>query len=598
LVTLRRTGDTQAVMTAYHVPASSHEDSPALDVLAYILGDTPSGHLYKALVEPKKAASAYGFNYSMREGGLLMFGATVRTENSLEEARDLVLRLPEEAAAGEFSGADVERARTALLKGIDLALRSPDRLGIRLSEFMAEGDWRLFFLLRDCLKTVTAADVKRVAAQYLKPGNRTTGLFYPTEKPDRAEIPPAPDVPALLRDFKGGATLAAGEAFDPSPENIDRRTIRAALKDGLKLALLPKKTRGSSVNVTLSLNMGSEESLKGLGAVPWLAGAMLMRGTLRHTRQQIADEFDRLKTRASISGGWALLETDRENLPAALRLAAEILREPSFPENEFVILQQESLASIEENRKQPEAIADNAFERHLRPYPPEDPRYTATPQEEIDRVKAADLAALKDFHKNFYGASSGQLALVGDFDPEAVKSLAGELFDGWVSAKPFKRLEKKYKPVEPVNISLEAPDKANANMMLGLNFPMRDDNPDYPALALANFMTGGGFLNSRLAVRIRQKEGLSYGVGCYLGVDAEDEVANFTAYAIFNPGNAEKLEKAFREELDRVISGGFTGDEVREAKSGWLQRRKMGRAQDNLLASRLSSNEYLGRTMA
>ena len=534
----------------------------------------------------------------MREGGLMMFGATVRTENSLEEARDIVLRLPEEAAAGDFNAVEVERARTALLKGIDLALRSPDRLGIRLSESMADGDWRLFFLQRDRLKAVTAADVKRAAARYLKPGNRTTGLFYPTEKPDRAEMPPVPDVPALVKDFKGGAALAAGEVFDPSPENIDRRTIRAALKDGLKLALLPKKTRGSSVNVVISLNLGSEESLKGLDAVPGLAGAMLMRGTLRHTRQQIEDEFDRLKTRASIGGGYATLETDRENLAAALRLTAEILREPSFPEDEFATLKQETLAYIEENRKQPESLANNAFERHLRPYPPEDTRYTATPEEEIGRVKAADLAALKAFHKDFYGASSGQFSAVGDFDPEAIKSLAGELFGGWVSAKPFKRLEDKYKPIEPVNISLEAPDKANANIMLGLNFPMRDDNPDYPALQLADFMIGGGFLNSRLAVRIRQKEGLSYGVGCYLRADAEDELGNFTAYAIFNPENAGKLEKAFREELDRVIYGGFTDAEVSEAKSGWLQQRKMSRAQDRRLASRLSSNEYLGRTMA
>ena len=254
LVTLRRPGDTQAVMTAYHAPASSHEDSAALGVLAYILGDTPSGRLYKALVEPKKAASAYGFNYSMREGGLMMFGATVRTENSLEEARDIVLRLPEEAAAGDFSAVEVERARTALLKGIDLALRSPDRLGIRLSESMADGDWRLFFLQRDRLKAVTAADVKRAAARYLKPGNRTTGLFYPTEKPDRAEMPPVPDVPALVKDFKGGAALASGEVFDPSPENIDSRTIRSALKDALILPLRPNNTPGPSLNVVIPPN--------------------------------------------------------------------------------------------------------------------------------------------------------------------------------------------------------------------------------------------------------------------------------------------------------------------------------------------------------
>ncbi|HNW44002.1 MAG TPA: pitrilysin family protein, partial [Elusimicrobiales bacterium] len=598
LVTLRRVGETQEVMAAYHVPATSHQDSGALDILSYILGDTPSGRLYKALVETKKAAAAYGFNYAMREGGMLIFGATVRKENSLEEARDIVIKLAEESGAGDFSAEDVERARTALLKNIDLALKSPDRLGVELSEYAAAGDWRLFFLQRDRLKTVTAADVKRVAAQYLRSSNRTTGLFYPTEKPDRAEIPPVPDVAAMVKDYKGGEALAAGEAFDPSPENIDGRTRHARLKDGLKLALLPKKTRGAAVQVTLTLKMGSESSLKGLATAQDMAGSMLMRGTLHHTRQQIEDEFDRLKTRANIYGGMVTLETDRANLAAALRLAAEVLREPSFPESEFATLKQESLADIEEQKSQPDAMASRAFSRQLSPYPQDDVRYTPTWEEEIERLKAADLAAAKAFHKDFYGASAGQLAVVGDFDPAELKALAEELFGGWVSVQPFQRLENKYKEIPPSKIMLETPDKANATALLGLNFALRDDNPDYPALLLADFMIGGGFLNSRLAVRIRQKEGLSYGVGSNLSASPLDENASFSGYAIFNPLNADKLEKAFREELARVSAEGFSADEVREAKAGWLQKRKMSRAQDRQLVSRLASNEYLDRTMA
>lgn len=598
LVTLRRPGDTQAVMTAYHVPSSAHEDSPALDVLAYVVGNTPAGRLYKALVETKKAAAAYGFNYAMREGGLMLFGAVVRLENPLDEVKETVLKLPEEAAASEISAEDVERAKTSMLKSIELTLRSPDRLGVGLSESMAEGDWRMFFLQRDRLKAVTPADVKRVAAKYLKPQNRTVGVFVPTDKPDRAEIPAAPDAAALVKDYKGGAALAAGEAFDPSPENIDRRTQRAVLSGGLKVAMLPKKTRGSSVNVTLTLNLGSEQALTGLGAVPEAVGEMLGRGTAKRTRQQIKDEFDRLKTKAKVEGGNVTLETDRANLAAAMRLAAEVIKEPSFPEAEFATMKQEWLAGIEESRKMPENMAQVAFKRHMEPRPADHPEYTPTPDEEIARVKALDLGGLKAFHRDFYGASAGQLAAVGDFDPAEFKALAEELFGGWKSATPFKRIDHKYEPRKPVNITLEAPDKANANMLAGLAFPMKDEHPDYPALVLADFMVGGGFLNSRLAVRIRQKEGLSYGVGCYVQAHPIDELGSLTAYAIYNPLNAEKLEKALREELHKAVAEGFTDKEVAEAKAGLLQRRKMGRAQDGPLAGRLSSNEYLGRTMA
>ncbi|HBE89418.1 MAG TPA: insulinase family protein [Elusimicrobia bacterium] len=598
LITLRRSGDTQEIIAAYHVPAASHPDSAALDVLGYILGDTPSGRLYKALVETKKAASAAGFSWALREGGVMMFLSTVRKGSSLDEARDILLRTVEESAAGEFAEADVERARTAMLKNVEMAMKSSERIATALSESIAAGDWRLFFIDRDRIKSVTPADVKRVAAHYLKPSNRTLGLFVPTEKPDRSEIPPMPDVQALVRDYKGGEAVSAGESFDSSPENIDARTVRRTLRNGMKLVMLPKKTRGSSVNVSLTLRKGSLETLRGLGEVPSFASDMLTRGTAKRTRQQVQDELDRIKTRARITGGSSSIETDAENLEAALRLAAEMLKEPAYPEKEFEVLKQETLAALEKQRGQPDFEAMNAWRRHMRPYPSDDPRYTATLDEQIAQVKAVTLEDLKAYHRDYYGASAGELALVGDFDPDKAAALAGELFGGWTAKKPYSRLVTEYQDIPAVDMPIETPDKANAQMYLGQAVKMRDDHPDYPAMTLANFITGGGFLSSRLAVRIRQKEGLSYGVGSSFSASSEDESGTFFGYAIFSPKDAAKLEKAFREELDRVIADGFTDKEIADAKSGWLQKQVLSRGSDPGLAGWLAGNEYLGRRMA
>jgi len=602
LVTLRRVGDTQDVIAAYHVPAASHADSPALDVLSHILGDTPSGRLHKTLVETKKASSVFSFNFALREPGLMLFGATTRKEQSLDEAGDILLKTIEDSAATTFSAEEVERAKTSLLKDIDITLNSADRVGLEMSEWLAVGDWRLFFINRDRIKTLTPDDVQRVASAYLKPANRTLGLFIPTAKPERVDIPETPDVSSLVKDYKGGESLASGEAFDPSPENIDRLTVRNALKDGLKLALLPKKTRGATIHVALSLNIGDEESLKGQAVAGRLAGEMLMRGTARHTRQQLQDEFDRLKTRVSVDGSAtgvnAFLETDRKNIVSALRLIAEVLREPAFKADEFEMLRQEELVSLEQEKNDPISLARIAFSRQTAPYLPEDVRYTPTLPEQIERVKSARLDDVKAFHTGFYGASSGQLALVGDFDPQEMQQLAEELFGGWTSVKSFRRIQTEWRDIAPAQLSLETPDKANAFMVAGMNFAMRDDDPDYPALSLANFMAGGGFLNSRLASRIREKDGLSYYVGSSLRVHSEDSLAWFNASAIYAPQNAEKLEKALREELTRISETGFTSDEMREAKTGWLQGRKVERSQDRSLARQLSQNEYLGRTMA
>jgi zinc protease len=151
--------------------------------------------------------------------------------------------------------------------------------------------------------------------------------------------------------------------------------------------------------------------------------------------------------------------------------------------------------------------------------------------------------------------------------------------------------------VAPSNQSFATPDKANAFFIAGFNLSIRDDHADYPALLLGNYMLGGGFLSSRLATRIRQKEGLSYGVGSGLNVSSLDQYGRFTATAIYAPQNVDKLEAAFKEEIDKMLKDGFTAEEVAAAKTGYLQSRQVSRAQDNELATRLNTYLFLDRTL-
>jgi zinc protease len=599
-VTLRRTGDVQVVGAGYHVPAGSHPDFAAIDILSFILGDTPSGRLHKALVETNKASSIAGFNYQLHEPGMALFAAEVRQGSSLDEARDILIRTVEEVAAKPATKEEVERARRAFLKQIELSLNTPENVGLELSEWMAMGDWRLFFLHRDELRKVTPEDVTRVASTYFKPSNRTVGLFIPTQKPERVEIPAVPDIAKMLEGYKGDAVVAAGEAFDPSPANIESRLTRTKVREGLDLALLPKKTRGGKVVVQMNFHLGSEKSLMNRSTAGDLAGAMLMRGTAHHTRQQIQDEFDTLKANASVGGGatatYASIETIRENLLPTLKLVAEIMKEPSFPASEFEQLKQEELTAIEQQRSEPEDIASLAFNRHLDPYPKGDVRYTETPEEAIQSVTTTSLDDVKKFYHDFYGGSKGELAIVGDFDPEAVTKLISELFGSWQNSTPFERVTSVYFDVKPVNQSLEAPDKANASFIAGMNLKIRDDNPDYPALVLGNYMLGATS-SSRLRARIRDKEGLSYGVGSSLFADPLDESGGFTTSAIYAPQNVAKLEAVFKEELERALKDGFTEQELTAAKSGYVQSRQVSRAQDGELARRLRPYLFLNRTL-
>jgi zinc protease len=277
-----------------------------------------------------------------------------------------------------------------------------------------------------------------------------------------------------------------------------------------------------------------------------------------------------------------------------MRLAAEILREPAFPEKEFEELRQQNLAAIEAQRSEPDAVGSNAYDRHMNPYPKSDVRYVETLEESFESYKTATLADARTFYGDYFGGSNGQLAIVGDFDEAEVSKLSAELFGDWKSPATYARIPQQFQDVAPANESLETPDKANAYFVAGQNLKLRDDDPDYPALIFGNFMLGVSD-TARLYVRIREKEGLSYGVGSQLSASPLDASGAFTAFAIYAPQNAARLEAAFREELARVLGEAFPAKEVAEAKSGWLQSRQITRSQDASVARMLAVQLYLGR---
>jgi zinc protease len=599
-VTVQRVGDVQGIFLAYRVPALAHPDSALVDLLVEVMAANPSGRLYQALVDSKKAAQVGGGNRAMLEEGIAALTVLVRKESTLDDARGPAISTVDAVTTSPPTAEEVERARAELLRRVELSLADSEAVGMALSEFSAAGDWRLLFLRRDRLRKATVEDVGRVAQSYFKPTNRTVGIFLPVATPVRAEIPATPDIVAMVKDYKGDPAAAPGEAFDPSTSNIETRTARASVAPGIKVAFLPKKTRGATVNAVLRLNFGNEESLRGQNMAAELTAAMLNRGTTKRTRQQIRDELSRLKATVTAGGAAGFvqvsIQTVRGNLADAVRLAAELVRQPSFAEQEFELLRQELLASAEFARSDPQAIASLSISRHLNPYPRGHVRYVSTTDERVEDIKAVKLEDVKRFHKEFYGSSNGELAIVGDFDADAIKKLVAELLGEWKSPKAFADAAKPYREISPAKQSVQTPDKANAVFTAGMPFRVTDQDKDYAPLVLANYMIGG-HSSSRLYTRIRAKEGLSYGVSSSLAVIPGQNGAEFVIGAIVAPQNVSTLEAVMKEELERALNEGFPAEEIAGAKKGWIESQRVSRSQDPELASRLRSQMHWGRTM-
>jgi zinc protease len=600
-ITLRRVGDTQGLVAIYHSPAGSHPDDPVLNVLSGVLGDSPSGRLYKALVDNKKAVGASMQVADLHDPGFIIVSAKLKMDQSLDEARQIMLKTVEGVVTEPPTKEEVERVKTRMLKNLEQEMNDSQAVALDLSEYASQGDWRLIFLMRDRIQAVTPADVLRVAKDYLKESNRTLATFIPTKSPDRTEVPATPDISATLKDFKGSAVVAAGEAFDPSPSNIESRVVRSTLPGGMKMSLLSRKTRGGTVVANVTIRYGDEKSLVGKSAIAGITGGLLMRGTKNKSRQQIQDEIDRLKAQVNVSGSpfsaTARIETIEANLPGALRLAAEILREPSFPDSEFETVRQQRIAAAEAGRSDPQALALTEFQRHMNPYPRGDARYVSTSDEQIEDLKKVTLDDVRKFHQQFYGASVGEIAVSGQFAAPEITKLATELFGNWKSPGAYTRVTNMFKKVTPEDKKIETPDKQNAFFIAGEMIQINDENPDYPALVLADYMFGASGLGTRLSRRIRDKEGLSYVAQSNFGAPTKDDGGNFLAVAISNPQNAPKVEASFRDELAKTLKEGFTADEVAAAKKAWLQERGMSRSEDGSLVGLFAARQRFDRTL-
>jgi zinc protease len=619
-VTLRRVGNVGLVGLLYHVPAASHAEYPAVEILSSILSSQPSGRLYKALVESKIATSVFARPSANHDPGNIEIVASVNTKDPavLEKVRDVMLSVLADVAKSGVTDEEVARARQKAVANRELAAADPNRLAVQLSEWGAQGDWRLYFINRDRIEQVTPAQVKEVAEKYFGTSNRTVGYFIPIDKPERTPIPAVPDIAKLVDGYKGRQMKAeSSEAADVQPLAIEARVQRPEPIGGVKLALLPKKTRGESVHLQLTLHYGNAENLKGLNDAAALLQPLMSRETKTLNRQQIQDALD--KNFARLGGGGGVgrgrrggegagapslgsvtfsLQTRRANLVAALEILRQVLREPTLPARDFEVMKNERIAALEEGRSDPFSLGGNQLQRLMSHYPSDDVRYVPTVEEHIDRLKNTSLEQVQLLYRDYLGAEHGELVVVGDFEPSEIMPILARAFDGWKAEKPYARIERPFQAdLKPERVTILTPDKENAIYLAALSVPFKDDNADYPALLVGNFILGGGGLSSRIADRLRQKDGLSYGAGSGFSASPLDPKAELAINAIYNPANVAKVVSDVDEEVERLLRDGVTTAELDGAKKGYLQQQQNQRTNDVAVAGVLAESLHVGRTM-
>jgi zinc protease len=597
-VTVRRVGEETTVAALYHLPGASHPDSAALAVLANVIGTEPSGRLYKQLNEPSLAANSYAWTNILAERSMLNVGAHIEGKQSLVLAEAALLKATESVSS--ISLDELQRAKQEYEADFNQLLKSTEAIAIALSESIGHGDWRLMFVQREAVKKVQAADVIRVAGAYLKPDNRTVGVFIPTDKPNRAVIDAAPNASTIADATIFAAPRKQGERFNPTPAALEARTVRSALAQGMPFTTLNKQNRGDAVTLHIQLRWGTSAAInaaKNKEAANWVS-EMLMEGSEGLSKEALNDALNRLQSTMNIegsaTGATMTLVSDQTNLLAVIQLLDNVLKKPRFDSAAFERLRSATLAKLNSQLQDPEAKSEEVIaQRHNidRGLTPADWRYQRSTEQTIAATQSLSLTQIKQAYHDFWSARNANVSAVGTI-PDGLKPALENLLNNW-SASPAAAKQAYLRPLNshmatsPFSTKIQLNDKTNAVFAAQGSFALKRSDVDYWPLQIASYILGGDPFTSRIGKRIRVVEGLSYSAGSRVQVDTMDDRAIYNAYASFAPKNLTKVQLAMKEEFARLLKDGITAIELADTQAFLLQNLEQQRASDAYLAGHL-----------
>jgi len=401
--------------------------------------------------------------------------------------------------------------------------------------------------------------------------------------------PPPPDGPFV-------ATVAS----------IEARVERLTLENDIRVALLPKRTRGRTVEACLAFHFGGPETLTGQRAALTLLPEMLQRGSAQLSRADWLDALRRLQTEVrfwgidEVEGGpgtlLVSLTSDQAHLPEALELVGRLLRHPLFSPDEFEAARKDHLTSLKQAGTDPRRLAVTDLRRALTPWPPGHLHYIPTIPEQVDALRALTREDVERLFTRTFGASGLCVSIVGDFERAATVTALQRAFSTFTSPVPYERVPRPAQTLVPVDVSVPTPDSPAAWVLLGTVLPFDDGHPDFAALDLAvQTLAVGG--QSRLADRLRREGGLAYLVQGHLQPKAEDDWTALVCYAICPPAQAARVRQIMREEFQRWAAEGLTEQELRSVRIASVQMFNNALASDSIVAHELVRGLCLDRTL-
>ena len=603
-VIVKRPGQLGVVAVAYKVPAATNPDFAAVQLMNAILTDGKNSRLYKAITNKNLSTGVDGELGIFHDPSMNIIFAPLAPGAKHEEVEAIILQEIERLKKDGVTEAELKAAvaKTAA----DAAFKLDGSFGIagNLNEYISAGDWTLFYSLDEAAKKVTVADIQRVANKYLQEDSSTTGWFVPTMAGAAA---PAASAKAGFKD-----TLSDGPYYYRDPRlNAAMRPTLAAAKEasgggaasaGSKMAPNARRSKIAGIDViayptgvkdvvTLraSLPAGRALGAKGNPAIPNLTGMLLDQGTKAQDKFAIAEKLESVGAAINFRVGTDLLDISARSLkkdaPLVLDLIAEQLRTPAFSAEEFAKAKKQMAGTIKRSLESTDFRAADAFTRAI--YPVGHPNRNVAPDEMLAAIESATLEEVQAFHTANYGPAGMTLVLVGDLDLTALNAEISRVFTGWTGGQMPVRAAHSAPATVAGSQDVVMAGKTSVSVVLGQASGLHYSDPDYQALRLATAILGSGF-TGRLMANVRDKEGLTYGVGSALQGDTFND-GDWRIAATFAPGLLDKGIASTQRQLKLWYDAGATPKEISARKSNLIGEFKVNLATTGGMAGALLS---------
>ena len=601
-VIVKRPGEVGVVEIAYKAPPALHQDEAALEVLAAVLSDGKTSRLYRALIDTNLAINADAGKGFTHDNSLFTLTALVAPEATHEKVEQALLGEVDKVRANGVTDAEVSRAINKLVASTSYRRDGSFAIAGQINECIAIGDWAYYVNGPEKIKAVTAADVARVAKTYLHGDQSTTGWFIPQQEPSesgkapegeksaatwRDPAHPAARRPNFYREEtnQAGPDLRAGSEVNttarpevgPYPQSpaaiggapttaliaprVHRRTIA-----GLDVVTLPTSIQ-DVVTIRGALSGGDVFNPPENCALADLAAGMIDKGTVKHDKFALAELLEQAGATLSFASGTHTLNFSgkclRKDLPLVIDLLAEQLRTPRFDPAELAKLKKQLAGEHKREMEDTNYRAETAFERAIFPAghpnrPPADEQYLAD-------VEAATIEQVKAFHAANYGPAACRIVLVGDIDEAGAERSLASAFGGWTGGKPIPSTPKAPLPAAAATEQVNMPGKTSVTFVIGQPSSLRYADPNYQPLNMATAVLGSGFFTARLLDHVRNREGLTYGIGARLSGDTFAD-GSWYIEGTFAPELLEKGAASTRRELQQFSAEGVTADELKNFK--------------------------------